>query len=275
MPDDQDDQQTTDDQSESQSTQSDEQASQNPATDESTQQTTDDQSVSQSTPSDEQTSQNPATDESTQQTTDDQNASQTDEPTLKDPVVEVVADNTEEVAPADDTGEQQIGGEEGGGAKLDVVNLGKFVWDVVKDNSPVADQKSDNANAVPKGASFTDLSGWESDPHSMKLRYHTENIIGTNATDINITCEWYYNGKYNGSGQFINAATVYASVDAAFGSTINIKASIDNPMNMGTTQALAVLPVRITMQESNKFQNFTTVYSGQIKGNGGGYLKQE
>jgi hypothetical protein len=170
--------------------------------------------------------------------------------------VEVVADNTGEIASADDTGEQQIGGEEGVGAKLDVVNLGKFVWDVVKDNSPVADQKSDNANAVPKGASFTDLSGWESDPHSMKLHYYTENIFGRNATDINITCEWYYNGKYNGSGQFINAATVYASVDAAFGSTINIKASIDNPMNMGTTQALAALPVRITMQESNKLQNF-------------------
>ena len=46
-------------------------------------------------------------------------------------------------------------------------------------------------------------------------------------------------------------------------------------MNMGTAQALAVLSVRITMQESNKLQNFTTVYSGQIKGNGGGYLKQE
>jgi hypothetical protein len=46
-------------------------------------------------------------------------------------------------------------------------------------------------------------------------------------------------------------------------------------MNMGTTQAFAVFPVRNTIQESNKLQNFTTVYSGQIKGNGGGYLKQE
>jgi len=46
-------------------------------------------------------------------------------------------------------------------------------------------------------------------------------------------------------------------------------------MNMETAQAFAVLSVRITMQESNKLQNFTTVYSGQIKGNGGGYLKQE
>jgi hypothetical protein len=45
-------------------------------------------------------------------------------------------------------------------------------------------------------------------------------------------------------------------------------------MNMGTAQALAVLPVRITMQENN-FQNLTTVWSGQIKGSGGGLLKQE
>jgi hypothetical protein len=36
-------------------------------------------------------------------------------------------------------------------------------------------------------------------------------------------------------------------------------------MNIGTTQALAILPVRIAMQETNKFQNFATVFSGQIK----------
>jgi hypothetical protein len=269
MPDDQDNQQTTDAQSASQT---DEQTSQDTVTNQSAQQTTDAQSASQT---DEQTLKDTVTNESAQQTTDAQSASQTDEQTLEEPVVEMTADNTGEVAPADDTGEQQIGGEEGGGAKLDVVNLGKFMWDVVKDNSPVADQKSDNANAVPKGASFTDMSGWASDPHFIKLHYHTTNKLGINATDISITCEWYYNGKYNGSGQFINAATVYASVDMAYASTIKIIASVDNPMNMGTTQALAVLPVRITVQESTRFQNFTTVYSGQIKGNGRGYLDKK
>jgi hypothetical protein len=110
----------------------------------------------------------------------------------------------------------------------------------------------------------------------MKLHYHIENVLGFNATDIDIICEWYYNGNYKGSGQFINAATVFASVDStSFGSTVNIKASIDNPMNMGKNQPLAVLPVRITLQQSNKLQSFTTVYSGQIKGSGGGYLKQQ
>ena len=104
---------------------------------------------------------------------------------------------------------------EGGGGGVDVVNLGKFAWDVVKDNAPVANQSSDNANAVPKGVDFMDMKGWSSEPRRLKLHYHTENTLGTNATDIDLICEWYYNGyatagAAKGPGQFINAATVYA-----------------------------------------------------------------
>ena len=77
MPDDRDDQETSDDQSGSQSSQSDEQSSQDPVTDEGVQQVTDDQSVGQQTTEDESQAQETTDDQSQgQQTTDDQGSSQ-------------------------------------------------------------------------------------------------------------------------------------------------------------------------------------------------------
>jgi len=213
------------------------------------------------------------------QAPDEQNGGQvqtqtTDQDSLKDPVIEVVVDNTGEIGQPTDSG-ATISGEGGGSAVGDIVNVAKFAWEVMKDNVPVANQATDNANALPSGANFTDLSGWNSDPRVMKLHYHCENVLGFNTTDIDLTCEWYFNGQYNGVGQYINAATVLASGDVSVGSTINIKASISNPMNMGTpSNPVAGLPVRITIEQTTKaMQNFTTVYSGLLKGNGGGVLK--
>jgi hypothetical protein len=208
-------------------------------------------------------------------TTQNQDQSQgADQDTLKDPVTQFISNNTEEVAPSSDAG-VTISGEGAGVGVSDIVNIAKFAWDVMKDNMPVTNQASDNANAFPATASFTDLSGWNADPRTMKWHYHTENSLGLNTTDIDLTCEWYFNGQYNSAGQYINAATVLASGDVSVGSTINIKASISNPMNLGTpTNPVAALPIRITVQHSTKaLQNFTTGYSGLIKGNGGGVLK--
>ena len=55
----------------------------------------------------------------------------------------------------------------------------------------------------------------------MKLHYHCENMFGLNTTDLDIVCEWYFNGQYNGVGQYINAASVVASGDVSIGSTIS------------------------------------------------------
>ena len=188
--------------------------------------------------------------------------------------ITLVEDSTAVEPPPQEEGAAIAG--EGGASLGDIVNLGKLAWDVIKDNRPVASQASDNANAVPQGASFTDMSGWAEEPRRMKLRFHDESVAGLNPTDINITCEWYFNGQVNGSGQYINAATVYADIDAAMGNTYQVQASIRAPLNGGDDgKVIAVLPFRVTIQESNVGQNRTYNWSGQMKGNGAGYLRPE
>jgi hypothetical protein len=60
----------------------------------------------------------------------------------------------------------------------------------------------------------------------------------------------------------------------AWGNTVNITASITNPMNLGTREnPVAALPVKITVQESNVGQNFIIAWAGIVQGNGAGLLK--
>lgn len=208
---------------------------------------------------------------SSNQTADQQGSQASDQTALKDPVVTVTADTREVAAPPDPG--VAIAGE--GVGVGDIVNAASFGWTVLKDNVPVANQQTDHANALPSGVDFTALSGWEPNPSAIRFLYHCENIFGLNTTDLNVTCEWYFNGQHNGAGQYINAASVVASGDVSIGSTINIKASIGNPMNLGTSSnPLAALPVQIIIEHSTKaLQEFTTTYSGLIKGNGDGVLK--
>ena len=219
--------------------------------------------------------QNPDDTDNTSGTADTQNTSTPDDPdtqntsnasdspdqyTSTSPTVTMTENNSDAVAAPDTIG----------GAVGDVVNAGKFAWDVMKDNRPVFNTASDNANALPPNVNFTDLNGWAGDPHRMVLHYHTENRLGSNTTDLDLICEWYYNGNYQGAGQYINAAVIMVSGTVAWGSTVNITATISNPMN---SNGVAVLPVRIALSESNIFQNFPLAISGELKGDGSGHIE--
>jgi len=181
---------------------------------------------------------------------------------------EVVEDDTVTVPPPAPTAEGQrfVLAQENA-----IVNAAKTLWDVMKDNRPVANVDSDYANAIPKGAEFSELSGWYQKPSTMKLHYHTESTLLS--SDIYLTISWYFNGHYQGGGQYINAATVLATGDVAFAQTINVTASIGNPMNYGTpTAPIAVLPIRVRLEQSNIFQNWNTAWEGILQGNGAGHI---
>jgi N-acetylmuramoyl-L-alanine amidase len=178
---------------------------------------------------------------------------------------EIVDDNTAPV-PA-----RTLGYVEGLEGVDTVINLGKTAWDVMKDNRPVANATSDFANALPQGARLEDVTGWDPAPRTMRLHYHSENKLGFNSTDIYLTFSWYFNGAWNNVGQWIDAATVIATGDVAWGNTINVTASINSPINTGTrTAPIGGLPVRVRLTESNVVQNMTQAWEGLLQGNGAG-----
>src|SRR5207245_6651230 len=99
-------------------------------------------------------------------------------------------------------------GEGGGGPSLgDVVNVAKTAWEIMKDGRPVVNATTDFANAVPSGVPWSALTGWALEPMALRWRYHTENALGFNDTDIYFKLKWHYNGRHSGHGPFINPAT--------------------------------------------------------------------
>jgi len=106
---------------------------------------------------------------------------QSEESTKQDPsksFFEITEDNTGAVAPNTPLS-SSAGYDRGldGGVVGTVVNLASFAWKVMEDNQPTTSVSTDNANAVPEGATLTDLSGWDPTPRTMRLHYHTESLV--------------------------------------------------------------------------------------------------
>ena len=167
------------------------------------------------------------------------------------------------------------GGGGGGGVDLNtVVNIASKAWDVMKDNAPQSTNTGPVANALPKGASAMDLIWPGGDPATMVLHWHTGNLFG-NTNDFDITLRWAFNGSFNGKGQYINSARVFASGSPAWGNKVSITTAFDDPENVGTADApVANMGVLITITFTNITQSNTTNFSGFIRGNGAGKLSQ-
>jgi N-acetylmuramoyl-L-alanine amidase len=201
---------------------------------------------------------------------------QSEESAKQDPsksYFEIVEDNTG-VVPPDAPLASTAGYDRGlDGAGGTIVNLASFAWKVMEDNQPTTSITTDNANAVPAGATLTDLAGWYPTPRTLKLHYHTESTLLS--SDVYLTIRWYFNGSYKGVGQYINAATVEATGDVAFGQHIDISASISNPMNLGTMSVpVGALPIKISLNQHNLFQSWSTVWDGVLQGNGAGKIAE-
>ena len=165
----------------------------------------------------------------------------------------------------------QADGEGGGGPSLgDVVNVAKTAWEIMKDGRPVVNATTDYANAVPSGVPWSALTGWALEPMALRWRYHTENALGFNDTDIYFKLKWDYNGRHRGHGRFINRATcIIESHDQAWGNTFESNASIKGVENRGTpANPLADLAVDIGWREHNILQNFGGTWEFRVRGDG-------
>ncbi len=186
-------------------------------------------------------------------------------------IIEIIEDTTAAVPPtAQGAGYPRAAGDTAAAVSA-IVNVGQLAWEVMRDNRPVANATSDWANAIPEGSRLEDVTGWAAEPRRLRIRYHTESTLLS--SDLEITVSWFYNGAWNGAGQYVNAATVVATGNVAFGQTVNITASINSPMNLGTEDApIGALPVRISIQQSNILQNWNFALEGTIQGDGAGRI---
>jgi hypothetical protein len=120
----------------------------------------------------------------------------------------------------------------------EIVNIGKQVWDIIKENRGVAEVSVDFANGLPMGiTNVQELSGFSN------LQFKSYQITGGDwinkeCVKINYTLVHQYNGNYQGQGQYLSTVSVIPSkIEVSWGCKANFKVSSVMVSNVGTMEA--------------------------------------
>src|SRR4051812_13742003 len=122
---------------------------------------------------------------------------------------------------------------------VDLVNVAKTVWEVIKDGAPSAQANSAYCQAMPSKTQipWEDLKGWQTKSFtiSFKMNSKLDDLLGLDPTiDLVLKGEFRYNGHSDKTpGFFLDDFRISCQkVHVDWGWTVNINASVHgNPFN--------------------------------------------
>jgi len=117
----------------------------------------------------------------------------------------------------------------------DIVNIGRRIWEVVKNNAPVLEARTMAAHALPRGVQCWDeLATWSA-PRSKSYQIVYENLYGTDVVTFKFRTMYTAGGSFKGQGRYITNATIqYSNVEVLWGYIFNANVEIPQVVNMGT-----------------------------------------
>ena len=154
-----------------------------------------------------------------------------------------------------------------------IAQVGKTVWDIIKDGRPVQSVSSDWAGAVPKGADWTELEGFV-DARWGPFCWEYENLWGSTVAKFSWYFSWTCKGSYNRKGAYImNAGVAIKEIYSAWTFNVDVTASVEsNPVNYGTkANPIAGLAIQVQMKTSGLFQTYTDSCRVSLRGNCNAY----
>jgi hypothetical protein len=132
-----------------------------------------------------------------------------------------------------------------------IINLGKKVWDIIKENAPVANAASEFANAVPAGADPFSMEGFS------ELKYKSFIIEGVKAGikvySVEATMVHQYGGKFQNKGHYIESASIIPSnINVAPFHKIDFKTTKVSVTNVGSAaDPVAALAMHLVVRASS------------------------
>lgn len=151
----------------------------------------------------------------------------------------------------------------------EIVNTGKSVWKVIQDGKPVATIKSATANALPRGATVSDLSGFSS-LQKRSLRYCGINKLNQKVYDITYTLVHRYGGSYQGKGKYLADVSIVASAAMdKWGWHLNSESRNISIMNHGTSAnpiAGAVMELKLGVSTFVNIEKYDSVQVFAFRG---------
>jgi hypothetical protein len=117
----------------------------------------------------------------------------------------------------------------------EIINLGKFIWGIIKENKPVLNAQYDYANAIPKGAHpVFDVEGF-SNLQRKSYQYKAVNTYGMTAVQFTYTVVHRYGGNVRGKGRFLdNVSVIPSDVQVNWGYNVDFNVTRVSTNNIGT-----------------------------------------
>jgi hypothetical protein len=151
-----------------------------------------------------------------------------------------------------------------------VVNLGKSLWNLVSAGKPVANLKTDAANALPEGIrTWQELEGWKT-PISKTFRVSYQNGFGSDVVSFTYRVLATHGGSYKGQGQYLTHVTVVpANVEVAWGYTFSANVAIPSITNAGTLLApVAAAQVQVNWTVDTFLRHTESAHNYYVTGDG-------
>lgn len=147
--------------------------------------------------------------------------------------------NTPKTQPSESAGDliKDIGGIFMGQDQLATwVSLGLRVWNLVKDNRPIASVSTQRVAVIPASVqSWNEMENWKG-PAVKTYTVEAVNGYGVAVISHTYTVAMNYGGSFNGAGQYImNATIIPTNVDVMWGGfELNSEVEVGNALNTAT-----------------------------------------
>jgi hypothetical protein len=139
-----------------------------------------------------------------------------------------------------------------------IILIGKTLWAIIKENKPEANLEANTNAVIPKGTTWTDMSGWRQTKWP-GWQWTLVNGFGATTVDYKWSFNFLCNGNYQNIGKYIeNAAAFPMDIQVAWGYTVNVKGQVLNPFNYGTIKdPIAGLTLSMTMDTNTVIKKIT------------------
>tara|TARA_B100000749_G_scaffold280771_1_gene278667 strand:- start:167140 stop:167640 length:501 start_codon:yes stop_codon:yes gene_type:complete len=152
----------------------------------------------------------------------------------------------------------------------EIINTGKEIWKVVKDNKPKVNLHINAANALPKNIDhWSSMECWMPTAFQ-KFRITYDNIFNIEVLKLEFKVQYTYGGQWQGQGHYLKNVTVIPTkVEVAWAHELNVSVHIDNIVNLNSVEfPIAGMEVNLFWDFENPVNHVQESESYFINGQG-------
>ena len=150
-----------------------------------------------------------------------------------------------------------------------IVNIGKFLWDIIQVGQATVDVKTDFANALPVGLKVDALSNWQ-DPLFKTYKFTFKNFLGMRAVHFNYKVSYTHGGQYNGNGRYLaNVIVVPSKIYVMWGYNLSADVTVPKVVNAGSKEnPIAGMQLHLHWKISSIFSTEENTKAYYVRGDG-------